>query len=350
MRATPAPIEGPSVAVRALLPFYAAMRDAPAGAPAEIDAFFRSARPERRLALSRAFEMVQKFASELAVEDLGLRAGAYASEADFDLLDYCAITAPTYFHALRIAGRFQGLLNEASELELVEIDGRPILRFMHCMPMPRYACDYFMTAMVTSSLRWSSDEISEEIWFAHDEPRDPGAYRATFGATPVLFGRPFDGIVLTPSRLHESLPGADPKLHGILMRYAAIELERLSVSRPFTRTVRLLIEEGLETGQASASDVADRLNLTRRTLTRRLTREGTGFAILGNQVRLDRARHYLAFSPLSIDEVAERLGYAEPAAFHRAFKRWSGVTPSRYRQLQRILPDPERESDQPDGA
>lgn len=77
--------------------------------------------------------------------------------------------------------------------------------------------------------------------------------------------------------------------------------------------------------------VARRLAMTPRTLQRRLARAGTSFESLCDHARKQAARTYLADTTLSIAEVTYLLGYSEPTAFHRAFRRWHGTTPQAFR-------------------
>ncbi|HWO08502.1 MAG TPA: helix-turn-helix transcriptional regulator, partial [Polyangiaceae bacterium] len=79
--------------------------------------------------------------------------------------------------------------------------------------------------------------------------------------------------------------------------------------------------------------IARRLGLGERTLQRRLRDEGTSFAALLDEARAELARSYLGDSKLAIFEVAYLLGYSEPSAFNRAFRRWTGKSPREYREF-----------------
>jgi AraC-like DNA-binding protein len=84
-------------------------------------------------------------------------------------------------------------------------------------------------------------------------------------------------------------------------------------------------------GNCSAGDVALVLSMHRRTLNRCLRREGTTFRAVLDRVRFEAARDLLRDRRRDIEDVARALGYAEPSAFTRAFRRWAGVPPSRWR-------------------
>ena len=80
------------------------------------------------------------------------------------------------------------------------------------------------------------------------------------------------------------------------------------------------------------AQLARRLGLGERTLQRRLQRDGTSFAALLDEIRAQLARSYLGDPRLAIFEVAYLLGYSEPSAFNRAFRRWTGQSPRRWRR------------------
>jgi AraC-like DNA-binding protein len=92
----------------------------------------------------------------------------------------------------------------------------------------------------------------------------------------------------------------------------------------------------LRTGPgAGMAAVASSLNMTDRTLRRHLAEEGTSFSAIADQVRYSLAAQQLQRSDLSIEDVAELTGFSDPANFRRAFLRWTGMTPARFRQSQR---------------
>ena len=85
-------------------------------------------------------------------------------------------------------------------------------------------------------------------------------------------------------------------------------------------------------GEPDQIDLARKHGMSERTMQRRLKAEGTTFAALVDEVRTDLAKMYLADDKLAVFEVAFLLGYSEPSAFNRAFKRWLGTSPTEYRQ------------------
>jgi AraC-like DNA-binding protein len=77
--------------------------------------------------------------------------------------------------------------------------------------------------------------------------------------------------------------------------------------------------------------VAEQMHISPQTLRRHLREEGTSFQGLKDQLRRDMAIYHLSRAELSLQQIAEQLGFSEPSAFHRAFKKWTGLTPGAYR-------------------
>jgi AraC-like DNA-binding protein len=154
---------------------------------------------------------------------------------------------------------------------------------------------------------------------------DPVPYRAHFDA-PVHFGAPHTQLVIPRAALDAPLASSDPNLLEILTR-AADDLHR---QRPADATmvsqVARVLREALRTDEAHVDRIAKRLGLTSRSLQRRLKDEGTSFNAVREDVRRQLSRRYLD-EGLSIAEISFLLGFSEPSAFFRAFKRWNGMTP-----------------------
>ena len=101
--------------------------------------------------------------------------------------------------------------------------------------------------------------------------------------------------------------------------------------RCFRKDVEKAIEPMLETGEVSIDRVARELGMSRQTLYRRLKEEGVTFEEILEAKRRQLAIRYLGLHRLSVKAVAYKLGFSDPAAFSRAFKRWTGVSPSAMR-------------------
>lgn len=168
-------------------------------------------------------------------------------------------------------------------------------------------------------------------------PADPRAVEAFF-ACPVGWGAALLQVGFDAALLDIPLPRRDPRLFGYLARRAEELLAQLPADARWADRVRREIGALLADGEPRLSVVARRLAVSERTLHRRLVDEDTRFADLVDAARRERALLLLADRSLSASEVAFLLGYTEPAAFFRAFKRWTGETPQSWRRGAAAIP------------
>jgi AraC-like DNA-binding protein len=165
--------------------------------------------------------------------------------------------------------------------------------------------------------------------FAH-EPDDVADYARVLQC-PIRTGASWSGWALSPEAMRIPLRRRDPALRGWLERQAADILAHLPADNDVRDEVRRVLSTQATAGDMRIGVVARRLATTPRTLQRRLARAGTSFETLCDDARKQAAETYLTDTTLSIAEVTYLLGYSEPAAFHRAFKRWYGSTPQEFR-------------------
>ena len=117
----------------------------------------------------------------------------------------------------------------------------------------------------------------------------------------------------------------------MLEDHAAAIVAAMPQTDSLAAKVRRAIASRISQGDVQIENVAHTLAMSTRSLQRRLAGEGVSYQELLDEVRRNAASSYLAQNRLAIGEVGYLLGYSEPAAFHRAFKRWHGVTPQAYR-------------------
>jgi AraC-like DNA-binding protein len=181
--------------------------------------------------------------------------------------------------------------------------------------------------IVCSMRRVAGDRILvAAVHVTHAAPGHRDEYDRIFRA-PIVFGSNRNALVtdaqwlgLTPSQ--NAGYAAD-----VLKDHAEVLLERLAKSRSMSGRVEALLLPMLQSGEASVAAVASRLGVSRQSLFRKLRAEGVTFEKILDDVRCRMARHYLEAEKMSVSEAAYRLGFADPGAFSRAFKRWTGFSP-----------------------
>lgn len=164
-------------------------------------------------------------------------------------------------------------------------------------------------------------------------PDSPEHYENLFGC-PVRFASEHSGLVVTRQLLQLPLAQNEDTLRDFLRLapYPLVRRDNPGETRPLSREIeQLLLSSGPE-NLPTASDVAGQLNMSPRTLHRRLTAEGTSFQQLKDDLRREVAVHYMQRDELSIDAIAAVMGFQDNSAFYRSFKKWTGTSPGKYRQ------------------
>ena len=195
---------------------------------------------------------------------------------------------------------------------------------------------YAQAAATVSSMRGLCGQQVRARFVAYPMPAplDPERHERWFGC-PVSWGAPLFEVAFEASVLDLPLPKRDPALFGYLARRVEALHEALPEDVRWADKVRREIGVQLAHGEPRIADIARRLAVSDRTLHRRLTEEDTTFAAILDALRRERAELLLENKRLNSSEVAFLLGYVEPAAFFRAFKRWTGETPQEWRARMR---------------
>jgi len=176
------------------------------------------------------------------------------------------------------------------------------------------------------------DIIASQVSFAHPAPPDGSEHRRFFRG-PVRFGAGSTAMMLSAVDAGRPMLGADEALSSVVRRRLekALAERDLQETGPLSGRVRRLMVERLGGTPLTPSAVARALTVSGRTLSRRLADEGTSFRGILDDVRRESACALLQDRSLSVADVAFFLQYSEPAAFHRAFRRWTGQAPGDFR-------------------
>lgn len=194
---------------------------------------------------------------------------------------------------------------------------------------------YFCETTFASILKFARNLLGDqanmgELRFRHAEPAYAAEYTSHF-RLPVRFAQPRDELVFDRRLLDRPLEGGFPSLH----RQAEYRAEQLLRQAPKRAGLSAVIEEAYAGNPALVSRgieaVAAVLKLHPRTLQRRLREEGTRFAEVHDRARYHAAMARLQQGDTSLEDLSEQLGFSDRRSFTRAFKRWSGVSPSVFR-------------------
>ena len=274
---------------------------------------------------------------------LGLHVAEQVQPAAFDALGYVFRFSRTLGDGLARLARYHRFVDDVLRLAVETSRDHVHIRLEGVDHMTRPTAEFLLgtlaRAVRVETARPHLDPVAVE--FAFDKPRDTADHRRFF-RSPLRFGRRRNGMVLRREALEFPLQKAEPDLREVLERRVRDVIARLPPLDSVAISARFRLGEELDGGHPTAASVARQLGLSRRSLHRRLRDEGTTLRQLLRGLRQDLAERYLG-EGVSITETAFLLGYSEAAAFHRAFRRWTGSTPAAYRDhhaFARSVPGP----------
>jgi AraC-like DNA-binding protein len=174
-------------------------------------------------------------------------------------------------------------------------------------------------------------QLAQAVHVTHKAPGYAAEYERVYGA-PVTFGSDRNAILLDESLGTHRIQVAPRYAFGILSEHADALLKSLENSKSTRGRVEALLMPVLHTGDANIDAVASKLGLSRQTLFRKLKTEGTTFEKVLDALRHKLAVDYLRGEKTSVNETAYLVGFSDPSAFSRAFKRWTGKSPRAMRR------------------
>jgi AraC-like DNA-binding protein len=193
--------------------------------------------------------------------------------------------------------------------------------------MPRAYVEFVLATWVRIAREATDDSaVLAEVHLPYPAPSDTGPYRAAFGPLPA-FDSGHAELLLNRDLIEKPLAGSDAVLTEMLEHHAAAVLASRETVRAWTRRVIDAVRPRLADGPPRLATIAEALEIPERALRRRLDEENTTFAAVVNDLRRSLALEMVEDASLSLGEIAFLLGFSEPSASHRAFRRWTARTP-----------------------
>jgi len=263
----------------------------------------------------------------------GLEAGQYLHPTTFHALGYAWLASHTLHEALARFVRYTRLVSTGLHMQLVLVGDEAEVLWGAADPSLDFtieaadAAAAALLVMCRASCGESFHPKRMRLW--RPSPPCLDRYQSLVRA-PVEFGDPDNVMVLDRADMERLLPTGNFELarasDEVIVRYLA-HLDRHEVAMQ----VKAQLVELLPSGRVTAKAVAQALHLSVRSLQRKLAEQHTNFAQLLEDTRRELARQYVGTSRLSVGEIAYLLGFADPANFTRAFRRWTGMSPSDFR-------------------
>ncbi len=292
--------------------------------------------PEGRISIPRFMRLGRGAIDQIQRPDLGIEMGKRVKVGFLGLVGFLAMTAKDIEAACKVIAHYERLSSTnsrgRSSFYLEELHG--IASFYSISPYNEF--NLFVVDSVLSSqlkiLEWLSGRscILKRVEIEFEEPSYAKAYEDCFQC-PVLFGQERNALVIKPEALNWPLVQHDKNAFLNLQNICDERLAQITKDRNLKEKVMDEISPLLEGQTPSINEVADSLGLPPWTLRRKLQEQNTNFQTLLNETRKSLAESYMKDTDLAIGEIAYLLGFSSPTAFQRAFKRWTELSPGRYR-------------------
>jgi AraC-like DNA-binding protein len=264
---------------------------------------------------------------------LGLSMGSRAPENMLQIVGHLMLASGTLREAIALFRRYSLLFAAGVKWDLTERGDQAMFSYTPAFQLgdtTRFTNDFVMATALRIGRHFAirPDAPSIEVRFQHASPSYAAQYESVFGC-PVRFGQPTNSIVFQVRSLDVRQLHADDAVRTMLGDTADRLLREREGSTTVER-VRAVLRYRRDLSDLDSSSLASAVGLTPRALRRRLGAEGASLTALLDEARLRLACEDLKRPDSSIKEISDRLGFSEPSAFHRAFKRWTGRTPAEY--------------------
>ena len=294
--------------------------------------------PERRLPAGVAVELLERSAAASGCQHFGIlmaQSRSFGSLGPVSLLFQHLATVGDVVTALRA---FRRTMSDVLFVELDKSDDTALMTFDLVQPFSRPQATDLTVGLGLIALRGASNGLwsPEVVHFTHGRPANVRPFEEFFRAR-LQFDSIFNGFASRIASLGTPLPLADSTMAhnaSLLLRRQNFPDDDRFLSDRVRQSVVLL----LPSGRATLQRVAANIGLSARSLQRLLEKEQQTFGSLLDEVRGERAQHYLADSRMSVTEIAEQLGYATPTSFARWFNAKFGASPRSWRSSQKVTP------------
>jgi AraC-like DNA-binding protein len=291
-------------------------------------------RPDEHVELAVYLDVWRR-AMALTDDAFPLRASAAFKLEDHELFGFLAISCATLGEAYERTATYRALYAVGARWEL-EADAQATRVIWYPWPGSladagyRAAMDYAVADMDNAIRRLGgTGPRPTAVHLRHRAPAETAPFVAQYGVEPT-YGSPLDELVY-PAGTHE-LPVAsfNSRLRDYFDEECRRLLDKLGAGQGLVDQVRKRLIAVMDGGDTSVEAMAKTLGMSARSLQRRLSDEDTRYNDLLAEVRSEFAKRYLARGTISASEVAYLIGFTEPPAFFKAFKRWTGMTPGEF--------------------
>jgi AraC-like DNA-binding protein len=266
---------------------------------------------------------------------VGLKSAGYLHPSHLGAIGHAWLASATLKTAIERAQRFSQMFDERIGMVVTEEPGVLKVSYLtdFLSPIPELAMDANLASLVNlCRLNFGNTLIPAYVRMCRKEPPDSKPWHDFFGVE-VEFDQAENCVAIKYQDATKQLTGSNPMLVALHEDVIKRKIADLHRSDCINRTLVTIMEQ-LPSGGVSEVSVAKAMNMTTRTLNRKLGEKGISFRSLLTNARKELVQRYLDEPAYSVTEISFLLGYNDTSAFSRAFKRWYGTSPTQARNRQ----------------
>jgi len=283
-------------------------------------------KPGVRITHARVDNIWSKVSELIDDPCFGLHGAKFWHPSHFNALGYAWLASCTLREALNRAARYIHIIGQDRETRMEDTAEGLTVTLSNSLEVPALMDLSMSIVMTLCRFNYGKDLNPVNVKFIHSKPACVREYYSYFNA-PVKFNAENDSLTLPADAVDRRLPTGNPQLAKINDQYIIHYLAELDENN-IVQHVKGAIMDMLPSGGVSYEKVAQRLNMSPRSLQRKLQNDNSAFRTLLDGVRQEIAEHYVHNPTVSLMETAFVLGYSEYSSFSRAYKRWTGMSPA----------------------
>jgi AraC-like DNA-binding protein len=308
----------------------------------DVDLFLRSIginpktvkQPDERIPIETYLYIEEEAARYTNDPYFGLHMGEFAEAGSWSILGYLMMNCSSLGEAMEKSGRYQRIIGNLIEgdVKLLFNKAKVVLTTPpHAPEMSRHCFESTFSSSVRLIRTLTGVDLSPlEVTFTSPKPESTSEYTRIFKC-PVLFEQNENSMTFDIRIANTPILYANPELLNYFENYAQEFIAEMDNPHRHTKAVTKIILSHLDDDDLTIKKVAKEMAVSVRTLQNRLKEEGVVFSELLTDIRERLAKKYLK-EDYTVEEITYLLGYSEPSAFRKAFKKWLGVTPRQYRE------------------
>jgi AraC-like DNA-binding protein len=290
--------------------------------------------PSLRVSYRQASTVIRRAIQDFREADLGLSVGCSETPGSFGLLGLAMTTSRTFGEAMRVGIEHHKVCGALLDVTFEPVDEREVAlmvwpRFGESGLLPFLCEELFASSMMLARQLVGADFRPAAVELAYPAPAYAARYEEIFQC-PVRFGMTCSRVRVDMHWLARELPGYNP-LTARQALALCLQTQTGTVQQEIVAAVEQLLRSRLRQ-PPTVADIARRLNLSERSLRRRLAESGRPFRDIHDKLRTEHALQLLQASAMSVAQIGSEVGFNDPREFRRAFKRWTGMPPQAARR------------------